>query len=916
MTTVALVAAKDAADSIGPTVHALSLLRGVDEVWVVDDGSTDATARVAAQAGARVVRLEENVGKGGALRAGADATPHADRYLLADADLGATASGLQALLEADTESLVVGVLPSAGKRGGFGSVKRFARAGIERACGVALDAPLSGQRVIDGTLFRSLTLAPRFGVEVGMTIDAVRSGARVTEVPVDVDHHHTGRSVAGFAHRARQGRDIMRALLPRVTTVRQRAVAVVALGLVSFLVLSLISWVRAVPAGQALPPVERVVVFGFDHLALDDLGRSDLPALRALARDGATGALSVRTTDRRARDRRGGSERPAALDAYATLGASARVRAVTGLGVEPGAGLREAMRDAQALAASDKAAAPPGGLGDALHRAGRRTGLVAGAQLIDGAAVAGFPAAGAIADSQGRIDEVDVSSGLLEATTGRGALRASIPGFVVATATALRDADVVFIDPGETARAMDVGTDPTQALRRTDQVLAGVRGVLPPRTMLIVVSPTPPAADWELTPVVVFGPGVQPGLIASASTRRSSLAVLTDLTPTILRAVGAKPTGDMTGAVLRRTEGQFSAERFARLESDGAVRSRFFLGAAVGYTVLAIVLYLGVLAAVVFRRVAPVRSLLRSAVCMAAAFPVVLLLTGALQHWGHGGGESPAVLIGSCVALGAVGARWRGLTPLYVFAGGCVGVIALDVAATGPIHTASLLGYSIQTTGRFYGLPNASFAVFGASVVVAALAAAGGVRPPSPVRAIAGATVLAAGTAFVAAPWLANDVGGTLALAPVAAVMAWAFFGRRFSTRVVLVGAAILVLGLVMLLGAEAILGSGTHLSRALTGGGFRSTLEHRVNANVGLLLDQWWGFLVFGLAIAGLTGAALGRAQREAPLGTPVRVGLVAGTALSLLAFIANDSGPVVSVLCVVVVVPVLALRAIELRP
>ena len=912
MQTIALVAAKDAEGSIGDTVRALGALPEVDEVWVVDDGSSDGTERRAREAGARVVVLARNLGKGGALAAGVAATPHAQRYLLADADLGTTAGGLRSLFDAGNAELVIGVLPAAGKRAGFGSVKRFAGAGIRRATGLRLVAPLSGQRLVDAAVLRASPLAARFGVEVGMTIDAARQGARVTEVPVNVDHHHTGRSVAGFVHRARQGRDIARALMPRLSSVPQRVVVIAATAVAVFLLLSAVSAVRAAPEGDALPRADHVVLFAFDQLSLDDLGRPDLPALRAVAHDGAVGALSVRTTDRRSLDRRTGPERPSVIDAFASIGASGRVRVSPQLAQHPADGVEAAMRDARALARRDKASALPGALGDALHRAGRRTALVAGAQGVNGEARSAFPAAAALADRRGRIDLVDTSDALLEPEATPSELRASVPAFVAATVTALRSAAVVLVDAGETARAVETGSGRAGALRRTDEILGGVRATLPPRTTLIVFAPTPPGAKWQLTPIVVVSGGDRGGVVASPATHRAAMAVLTDIAPTVLHTLGAATPPSMTGSTLRRASGAFDGADYARLSRDGAARSRFFLGAAVGYTVFAIALYLLVIAAVLMGRITALRRELRFVTVAAAAFPLALLITGAIQHWGGFGGESPALLVGVCVGLAALTTGWRGLAPLYGFATAAVALTALDVAATGPIHTASLLGYTLQTTGRFYGLPNASFSVFASSLILVAVAVAGGLRPPSLERGVAGVAVLAVGVGFVASPWLGNDVGGTLALVPVSAAMAWTLLGGRFTRRVAALGLVTVGLGLAALLGVEALSGSQTHLARAASGG-ITTTLAHRADVNLGLLVDQWWGFLVFGLAGLGLVLVARGEGESFLPFGSPLRSGFAAVLVLSLLAFLANDSGPVVSVLCLVVAAPVLALRTID---
>jgi hypothetical protein len=60
-----------------------------------------------------------------------------------------------------------------------------------------------------------LPLAHGFGMEIGMTIDAVRAGHRVIEIELDLAHRATGRTLAGFVHRGRQLVDFVRVYLDR-----------------------------------------------------------------------------------------------------------------------------------------------------------------------------------------------------------------------------------------------------------------------------------------------------------------------------------------------------------------------------------------------------------------------------------------------------------------------------------------------------------------------------------------------------------------------------------------------------------------------------------------------------------------------------------------------------------------------------
>jgi glycosyltransferase involved in cell wall biosynthesis len=71
---IAIVPAHDEATRIAPVIHALLASRQFTRVLVVDDGSTDGTAEVARAAGAQVLRLSPNGGKGSAMLAGLRST--------------------------------------------------------------------------------------------------------------------------------------------------------------------------------------------------------------------------------------------------------------------------------------------------------------------------------------------------------------------------------------------------------------------------------------------------------------------------------------------------------------------------------------------------------------------------------------------------------------------------------------------------------------------------------------------------------------------------------------------------------------------------------------------------------------------------------------------------------------------------
>lgn len=151
-----------------------ALASALGSVIVIDDGSRDATASVAAAAGAEIVHIDVNRGKGGALAAGAR---HATQefVVLLDADLiGLDADHVIALAEpvlAGRADMTRGVF-----MGGRWSTTLAQR----------IAPQLNGQRCLRRTALLSVPglAESRYGVEVVITRHGIDSGWRLVEVPL------------------------------------------------------------------------------------------------------------------------------------------------------------------------------------------------------------------------------------------------------------------------------------------------------------------------------------------------------------------------------------------------------------------------------------------------------------------------------------------------------------------------------------------------------------------------------------------------------------------------------------------------------------------------------------------------------------------------------------------------------------
>jgi len=186
-----LIAAYNEGPVIGDVVRDALAAVASCEVVVVDDGSTDDTRAVSAAAGARVLRLDANVGKGAAIRRGIPEI-RGDIVVLIDGDGQDDPTEIPQLLEA----LQPGVDLVVGSRfkGHFdpGAITTMNKSGNQFLTSVvnllfstALTDTQAGFKAVRADTFRAMNLsANRFDIEVDLLLGVLRSGGTVVEVPV------------------------------------------------------------------------------------------------------------------------------------------------------------------------------------------------------------------------------------------------------------------------------------------------------------------------------------------------------------------------------------------------------------------------------------------------------------------------------------------------------------------------------------------------------------------------------------------------------------------------------------------------------------------------------------------------------------------------------------------------------------
>ena len=188
MNVTAVIPAYNEEQTIADVVKRVKNIDKIQKVIVVSDGSTDNTAEIARQCGADVIELNENVGKGGAIKAGINECG-TEIILFLDADLiGLTEKHVLDLIEPVIENkadMTIGI---------------FKNGRMVTDLAQKVTPYLSGQRAIRKSIIDRIPNIDitRYGVEVALTKYVDKYNVRVQEVDLPDMTHVTKEEKLGI----------------------------------------------------------------------------------------------------------------------------------------------------------------------------------------------------------------------------------------------------------------------------------------------------------------------------------------------------------------------------------------------------------------------------------------------------------------------------------------------------------------------------------------------------------------------------------------------------------------------------------------------------------------------------------------------------------------------------------------------
>ena len=436
-----------------------------------------------------------------------------------------------------------------------------------------------------------------------------------------------------------------------------------------------------------------VVLVLLDKITWQDLADASPPFMRYLASKGAVGLLVNRT----------GAPETTSPRAYLTIGAGARADAGAAASRPMNPSTFAALRR---LNGSGPNRARVGLLGTTLRKAGVAVAVHGNADARD---------------AQGRFyygreaELIGLSDTGAKAASGALAHR--------------RAGELIVIETGDTRRANVAGRSTQESVKTADAFLRRLAASLDlSKDLLIVATPSPPLGRLgrpvaNLTPVILVGKGIKPGLATSFSTRRRGIVTLADITASISHFFGLSLGSRSTGRPVYGASGGSSFTGMAKETAVYRLNNELAVPIIVAYGWIEGILLIGGCLVVIYG--GRLRRVFRQALTFLLIWALsmsVAIFAAPLFSWSLGSAGATVMTIVSLSTVLAIVA-WRvgsddPSRTLLVVAGVTTVFLVVDVLIGAPADNRSALGYTLITAGRFYGIGNHQVSVLVPAAII------------------------------------------------------------------------------------------------------------------------------------------------------------------------------------------------------
>ncbi len=689
---------------------------------------------------------------------------------------------------------------------------------------------------------------------------------------------------------------------------------------------------------------KKAVLVVINAIGIEDLTQADTPRLFELAnKTGAVGLMNTRTA--------GGINR---VNNYLTIGAG--VKAAGGIrgglafntdekyrlekagniyevrtGIEAPAGgvINIAIGDIFRRSKRQKRDIYPGALGKALKKAGHEAGVLGNADVLKGHD--GEPTfrreAGLIAmDQLGRVPVGDVSRRTARPDSRSvGGVNTDYERLLSQATEMLTKVDFLVVETGDTARldefAMllldwEIPRKKRTALKEVDWFIDRlIERVDLDNTLLLIASPTPSrrmrADGNNLSPLILIGPGIKPGILTSATTRRHGIVDNTDIAPTVVKFLGGEIPFYMSGRSLAGETEPNATEYLGQELQQILIKSEMRVPVLTTYvTVVAFILILSLLVLLWGEKGIAYLRLFRAILLLAISAPLAMLLTACFNYSSL---MAPVVmtLFFSILLVGfSLLLRGNYLYPVLAISLLTCGALILDTITGAYLMQRSLLGYCPIIGARFYGIGNEYMGVLvGSSVIGLTL-----FFDVFNLRTRRSTIVL--GLLFVIVTFTIGyqafgaNIGGSIGAVVAFGVTLIAIIGGKISSKHL---AAIVAAILLLLTGLAALdllrVGGNSHLGRAvilIQKGGLGEAvriIQRKLSNNIkGTRYTAWTRILIASLVVLPTLFLRpvgdFSRIRKEYPFLTAGSIGSASG---AFVAFLVNDTGAAVAATIIV---------------